>query len=962
MLQGTGSLKAVINQAKILNHKTVFAKDQNGNGIKAYGSSTNWEEFFKKYDNCLSKHFYEVIQSNLPMVLYLDMEHYGEEIFDTIASATEENIDALDRKVIQSVTFFLQKFLLQIGRSDLVDSSNASLVGSCSALSATHIARLKTSCHVVFHDLVFSCASELAHFMNLFADFIQNFEPENEDETSKRALLFYHDKKADRIKIVIDPLVYHKNPESTQLLRLMLSSKFSDKNSALRYLLFDNGVQHISQKELFLNSLAQPDISKEKLNKAIQMTSSSPYPVWKPQATKKAANNASSEIKTESLALQEVIDLIAPLLQKKLNLNIASIDVNRSNPNFIYINNRGMPRSCPWANGGFHTNNNAFITIENEKQFLRCFGSECKDKKIDLELIPDKIDFHQNNQNDKLQNDIHDVTDFAEYENENNDDYDYYDNDDNDDNGDNNDNDFDDISDSDDVNRTFDQIASTKVAHPLQTKEEEFKKLVTYKRVEGEYLKRDLSHHLQENERFQLIRSPTGTGKTKYMQKAFEDMIASNPLWVYIAVSPRCSVTQQHFKEFQSLGFVHYADDKNNLESCTKIITTLDSITKINQRIDVIYIDEVESLLEHVFSDTLNQKRLYVWKRLLQICNQATRVICTDADFGDVSMTFFTNIFEAIKKAESQQVPHTLAWESQSLQDLQMQPKSNNFKALFLDNVRPLKSLRIKFCRNVKQWTDKLESALKIPRSKIFIGCDSKKSACNLHAQINAWLLTQPNPSFTKDQILLYTSEDGDKSDFNNVNSIWAAAKVVLCSPTIVYGVDYSNQDHPFTSVFGFYKQQGRTLGAEKIRQQLRRCRFIERLEGEIFHIIIFILSTRLPTKDDETFKKMFPITAPLVRERLRQISADYKSEIEKIIPVSVDGTGNVTLLDNDPLTELYIEFIRKRNISKFDLSETLHQLLKFEKHLVTLAPFQKALTKEEKNQPNLTFGTLKSF
>ena len=101
------------------------------------------KKFFKKYDNCLSKHFYEVIQSNLPMVLYLDMEHYGEEIFDTIASATEENIDALDRKVIQSVTFFLQKFLLQIGRSDLVDSSNASLVGSCSALSATHIARLK---------------------------------------------------------------------------------------------------------------------------------------------------------------------------------------------------------------------------------------------------------------------------------------------------------------------------------------------------------------------------------------------------------------------------------------------------------------------------------------------------------------------------------------------------------------------------------------------------------------------------------------------------------------------------------------------------------------------------------------------------------------------------------------------------------------------------------------------------
>ena len=54
--------------------------------------------------------------------------------------------------------------------------------------------------------------------------------------------------------------------------------------------------------------------------------------------------------------------------------------------------------------------------------------------------------------------------------------------------------------------------------------------------------------------------------------------------------------------------------------------------------------------------------------------------------------------------------------------------------------------------------------------------------------------------------ILLYTSTDGDCATLTNADEAWSEAKVVICSPTIIYGVDYNNKDHSFTTVMGHYR------------------------------------------------------------------------------------------------------------------------------------------------------------
>lgn len=977
MFRGTGTLHYVMDRAESLGHTCIFARDQNKKGIKSYGSFPTWDEFFKKYNNCITRNFYEVIRNNKPVLLYLDMEHFGEDIFNSSNPPKVCELNRLDHDAIKAVIFFLNKFLMKINRHDLIQSShnrsykneynnnnmstkhktnkiNNSCVGSCSVVTATNAVRSKTSCHLVFHDLVFFSGIELQLFMQQFVDFVQNFIPLDEEEGKRRALLFYQHPKTKKTTIVIDPLVYHKNARVGQLFRLIDSCKYGNEDSRLNPLrdgpVASNKLLLSTNKTDFLKSLAQPIISKEQFEKAIRMKSSSLCCSQKYQSSsldrsfeKKIESVANREtVAADTLELQAAIDSVSSLLKAKLNIDLHLIDVVRSTPKYIYINNKGCQRACPWADDGYHKSNNAFVTIEYGRPWFHCFASECSGKRVDL------LDFQSIQAKENIgvikfdpttktilsdtENNVHLVHDNKLEENE-----------------------------CEKIVVLSDLVYSTTLDHPLRTKEEGFQQLVNYRQVKGQYLKRDLSHHLKDNERFQMIRSPTGTGKTKYMKKAFKKLIALHPEWLFVAVSPRCSVTQQHLKEFKSLGFVHYEEDKTNLDSSLRIITTLDSLVKINRKVDVIYIDEIESLLEHVFSSTLNGKRIHVWQTLLQICSHATSVICTDADFGDVSITFFTNLFAAIAdgikikelsasiKPSEQLLSTTMGFDS-TVEISPTKEQAMKSNALFLDNVQPLQPLSIRFCRSINQWNGKLEDALKNPSSKIFIGCDSRKAACNLFAQIKAWTKLQTNATFLETQLLLYTSEDGNKLDLNNVNSAWASAKVVICSPTIVYGVDYSNHDHPFTTVFGFYKQQGRTLSAEKIRQQLRRCRVIIMLPNQHFHIFVFIMSLPRSPDELENLNFLFPTTACQVQERLQQICSDFRSEIEKIIPVVVDGTGKIELL-HDPLTELYIEVIRKRNLSKINLQQVLEQLLIFEKHHISFEPFPKKQTKKEKRE-----------
>lgn len=443
-------------------------------------------------------------------------------------------------------------------------------------------------------------------------------------------------------------------------------------------------------------------------------------------------------------------------------------------------------------------------------------------------------------------------------------------------------------------------------------------KYATCLRASGRFITEDLSRVIDlSRHRWILIKSPTGTGKTQYLETAFQEIQARHrdEKLMFVAVSPRCSVTKQHDKTFNKLGFVHY--ENADFTFNTKIITTLDSIVKIEKQIDVLYIDEVESLLRHVFSLTLKNRK-EVWTRLLVACNRAKYVICTDADMGDMVNTFFGRIFQELSKSES-------------VKD----------RALFLENcLQPIK-LRVFLTAKRSLWNYELEERLREKDSKIFIGCDSCSEARALKGQLLGWFeKNQPEKKMKADvDVKLYTSKDGNPKDLNNVEESWKDVKVVICSPSIIYGIDYSSKTVPFTAVMGLYTCDGITMGADEIRQQMRRIRQISRTSGQAWDVCMFCS----PGNED---KETSPTGSEEIMDMLRNFYTNYVDTFKRNamatflleeLPIKIESTGAVSVQEEDLFVQLYVQYLRKRSLSKHRLFEMLCYIFNLEEHDVTI-------------------------
>ncbi len=453
--------------------------------------------------------------------------------------------------------------------------------------------------------------------------------------------------------------------------------------------------------------------------------------------------------------------------------------------------------------------------------------------------------------------------------------------------------------------------------NPFCTKLGSFAKVARIVKNQARYVS-ELSHVFPSSANRHLIKSPTGSGKTKYVSIKFAQLVQQYPSKCFVVLSHRCSITEQHRKDFSLLGFVHYEED--GAAESLRIITTLDSLVKFQRPIDFLYIDELESLLQHVFSSTLNAKQQHVWRLLLQTCNNAQLVICSDADFGDLSLTFFEQVLRSQATAFG---------------------IDTRASAVLLENVARGVPKTINVCQSKHQWFAVLEQTLSNPLSKIFIGCDSKAEAQMLNCKIAMLIarLDGEDIEAAKASIQLYTSEDGDRADLANAKAKWADKRVVICSPTIVSGTDYNNTAVPFTAVMGFYVNRGLTLGAEDAAQQLERCRQVTPIPGQDWHVCLYV--TEAGASDTDSNK--YPTDVDEIASNLVLLAQSYQhcsagAGVSSATPSSltyVSALGETMLRRDDPFVELYLNFLRKRNLSKNQLRSTLMYMYRLRGHTV---------------------------
>jgi hypothetical protein len=275
------------------------------------------------------------------------------------------------------------------------------------------------------------------------------------------------------------------------------------------------------------------------------------------------------------------------------------------------------------------------------------------------------------------------------------------------------------------------------------------------------------------NYKYIFFKSPTGTGKTTYLKKLIDKMNIKN----IISITSRVNLAGEHVKH---LNLKFYSDLKfDQFDYCKKLVIQLESLCKCNYNLykdGIVILDEINSLLSHLRSPTLNKRRRDVYMYLVEIIQNAKYVISLDADLSDWNIKFL----QEIKKSDYIIYYNTIK-------------NKNNIDSTFY------------ICPQVI--IDKME--IQIKENKYFISCFDSLKQMN---KIIEYLSQLGN----NDEWLIYSSE----IDYGLIDTSTWINKFVFYSPTIIYGVDFN-----FTNIDVFCFVYKNHLNPLQIYQMISRAR-----------------------------------------------------------------------------------------------------------------------------------------
>lgn len=268
-----------------------------------------------------------------------------------------------------------------------------------------------------------------------------------------------------------------------------------------------------------------------------------------------------------------------------------------------------------------------------------------------------------------------------------------------------------------------------------------------------------------------VVKSDTGTGKTTAFWQYIKD---SKAKLNFLSIGSRISLCDEQFKTFSKNGLdcIHYNHTFAKFKTGDNIIMQLDSIYRLRD-LDfskyVLYLDEFAFLIEYLLtSDTMNERRIVCMRLLIKCIRECKRFVCTDADIGNICLTFLDLI---------------------------------GVDYVFHQN-------RYKHCQNVEAVELGTHALIveKIKSLDKFLVCtDSKTEAIGLSQELN------------DSSVVVYTSDTVDMVDIEGHDK-------VIISPKVITGVDSTKRRH----VFAIYKS--RTITAKHMIQQINRCRDIVKI------------------------------------------------------------------------------------------------------------------------------------
>ncbi len=289
------------------------------------------------------------------------------------------------------------------------------------------------------------------------------------------------------------------------------------------------------------------------------------------------------------------------------------------------------------------------------------------------------------------------------------------------------------------------------------------------------------------------IKSSMGSGKSTSLVNYINSVDDIEDKKILI-ISSRISLSNTIFQKFNdtSIKFTSYLNVKNynELGNISKLIISPNSLVKLHDPLnvyDIIWIDEAASLISYMVLYPFFDIRS-ILDIMFNLILNTSQLILTDADIDD----FIVEIYKSIKGTDNYQYLYYKNYNV--VNDILYRPTYSIYNDIQED---------IKSGKNLYVCSDSLRETKKIYNNLI------------------------ENTDLKKEDILLYNSESSsgyDKNISKGVNEFWRRYRVVIVSPKIIYGVDFT--EHHFYRVYGIYNGCS-ILSSREILQQLNRIRYI---------------------------------------------------------------------------------------------------------------------------------------
>lgn len=386
-----------------------------------------------------------------------------------------------------------------------------------------------------------------------------------------------------------------------------------------------------------------------------------------------------------------------------------------------------------------------------------------------------------------------------------------------------------------------------------------------------------------------FIRSSMGSGKSTSLVNYINNTkdIVNKKILI---ISSRITLSNTIFQKFNNsdIKFSNYLTipDNDILTNCLKLIISPNSLIRLQeplQKYDIIWIDEATSLISYLVSFPYYDLR-NILDVLFRIVYQTKQLILTDADIDDL-------LIETYIKMKN----------------------TTNYQYLYYNNYIKVNNLTYKLIPEIyNNICDDIKN-----EKNLYICSDSIRETKRIYKFII------DEAKLKEEDILLYNSEsiaEYDKFILKGVNNFWNKYKIVIVSPKVIYGIDFTERH--FHRVYGIYRG-GSILSCREISQQLNRIRNI--LDKEI--TINLVRSNSNLVSDIYTFsyyleKKYYN---RVFLNRLSLGGLNNRTELDNILNMLkfIYNEDNYRILDrNDPynLMVMYKNIERNKGLNTFEI------------------------------------------